>query len=74
MEIKVGVKQVSREIVVESSQTAAEVEKAVSTALDKEQVLVLADVHGRKVLIPSASIGYVDIGEESARRVGFGSV
>ena len=74
MEIKVGVKQVTREIVVESNQTAAEVEKAVSTALDKEQVLVLTDAHGRKVLIPSASIGYVDIGEESARRVGFGSV
>lgn len=73
MDIKVGVKQVSREIVVESSQTAAEVEKAVATALDKDQVLVLSDVHGRKVLIPSASIGYVDIGEETARRVGFGS-
>lgn len=73
MEIKVGVKQVSREIVVESNQTAAEVEKAVSAALDKEQVLVLTDTHGRTVLIPGASIGYVDIGEESARRVGFGS-
>ncbi|HEU5485831.1 MAG TPA: DUF3107 domain-containing protein [Microlunatus sp.] len=74
MEIKVGVKQVSREIVVESDQSAAEVEKAVSTALDKESVLVLTDTHGRKVLIPAVSIGYVDIGEESARRVGFGSV
>lgn len=74
MEIKVGVKQVTREIVLESNQTAAEVEKAVSTALEKETVLVLADVHGRTVLVPGASIGYVDIGEESARRVGFGSV
>ena len=73
MEIKVGVKQVSREIVVESDQTAAEVEKAVASALDKESVLVLTDTHGRKVLVPAASIGYVDIGEESARRVGFGS-
>lgn len=73
MEIKVGVKQVSREIVVDSNQTAAEVEKAVGSALDKESVLVLTDTHGRKVLIPAVSIGYVDIGEESARRVGFGS-
>jgi hypothetical protein len=74
VEIKVGVKQVTREIVVESNQTAAEVEKAVSAALDSDDVLVLTDTHGRKVLIPGASIGYVDIGEESARRVGFGSV
>ena len=57
----------------ESNQTAAEVEKAVATALDKDSVLVLSDAHGRKVLVPAASIGYVDIGEETARRVGFGS-
>jgi len=73
VDIKVGVKQVTREIVLESNQTAAEVEKAVATALDKDSVLVLADAHGRKVIIPAASIGYVDIGEETARRVGFGS-
>ncbi len=73
MDIKVGVKQVNREIVVESNQTAAEVEQAVATALENDSVLVLVDAHGRKVLVPSASIGYVDIGEETARRVGFGS-
>ena len=73
MDIKVGVKQVSREIVVESNQTAAEIEEAVATALANDSVLVLVDAHGRKVLVPSASIGYVDIGEETARRVGFGS-
>jgi hypothetical protein len=73
VDIKVGVKQVSREIVVESNQTAAEIEEAVTTALANDSVLVLVDAHGRKVLVPSASIGYVDIGEETARRVGFGS-
>jgi Protein of unknown function (DUF3107) len=73
VDIKIGVKQVSREIVLESNESAADVEKAVSNALAKESVLVLTDTHGRKVLIPSVSIGYVDIGEESARRVGFGS-
>lgn len=73
MEIKVGVKQVTREIVMESNQSAVEVEEAVSAALEKETVLVLTDVHGRKVMVPGGSIGYVDIGEESARRVGFGS-
>lgn len=73
MEIKIGVKQVSRELLVESNQTAAEVEKAVTAALAKDDVLVLTDTHGRRVLVPGDSIGYVDIGEESARRVGFGS-
>ena len=73
MDIKIGVKQVSREIVLESNQAAGEVEQAVADALSNDSVLVLVDPHGRKVLVPSASIGYVDIGEETARRVGFGS-
>ncbi len=73
MDIKIGVKQVSREIVLESNQAATEIEKAVADALSTDSVLVLVDAHGRKVLVPSASIGYVDIGEETARRVGFGS-
>ena len=73
MDIKIGVKQVSREIVLESNQAAGEVEQAVADALSDDSVLVLVDAHGRKVLVPSASIGYVDIGEETARRVGFGS-
>jgi hypothetical protein len=37
-------------------------------------VFTLTDEHGRKVLIPAERIAYVDIGEENARRVGFGAV
>ncbi len=34
----------------------------------------MTDERGRKVLIPAAKIAYVDLGEENARHVGFGSV
>jgi hypothetical protein len=78
VEIKVGIQHVNREVVLEVTQSAAEVEQAVTEALQasdpKLAVLSLTDEHGRRVLIPSDKIGYVDIGEENGRRVGFGAV
>ncbi len=72
MEIKVGIQHVNREVVLEVSATAAEIEKSVMKAITDETMLSLTDEHGRRVLIPAATIGYVDIGEENSRRVGFG--
>lgn len=78
MEIKIGIQHVNREVVLEVNQSAADVEKAVAAAFEatdpKLAVLTLTDERGRKVLIPSDKIAYVDIGEENGRRVGFGAV
>ena len=74
MEIKVGIQHVNREIVVESSGSAADVEKALADAMSNESFFTVVDDRGRKVLIPATKIAYVDLGEENARRVGFGSL
>lgn len=74
MEIKVGIQHVNREVVVDSPDSAADVEQALAEALESNGLLALADERGRKVLIPVSSIGYLDIGEENVRHVGFGSV
>lgn len=74
MEIKIGIQHIAREIVVESNDSAKQVEKNFADALDREDLLTLNDTRGRKVLIPAAAIGYLDLGEEHARVVGFGSV
>ena len=73
MEIKVGIQHVNREIVVESTESAADIEKALAKALSSETFFTVTDEHGRKVLIPAAKIAYVDLGEENARHVGFGA-
>lgn len=73
MEVKIGVQHAPREIVLESGQSAAEVEQAVSEALaGKSPLLSLEDDHGRKVLVPSERLAYVEIGEPTVRKVGFG--
>lgn len=74
MEIKVGIQYVNREVVVETNQTAADIEQAFSDAVAGDTVFSLTDERGRKVLIPAGKVAYVDLGEENARHVGFGTV
>ena len=75
MEVKIGVQYAAREIVLESSQSAEEVESAVGAALDgSAKLLKLTDEHGRKVLVPAERLAYVEIGEQAARKVGFGAI
>ncbi|MFF4868339.1 MULTISPECIES: DUF3107 domain-containing protein [Streptomyces] len=75
MEVKIGVQHAPREIVLESGQSAEEVERAVADALaGKAQLLSLTDEKGRKVLVPADRIAYVELGEPAVRRVGFGAI
>lgn len=74
MEIRIGVQNTSREVVLESQQSAGDVTAAVSAALQDGGVLSLQDEKGRTVLVPAASIGFVEIGVEESRRVGFGTL
>ncbi|MBD3778605.1 MULTISPECIES: DUF3107 domain-containing protein [unclassified Cellulomonas] len=74
MDITIGVQNLPRELVIESDQTADEVTAAVTEALTGKPVLELVDTRGRRVVVPSASIGYVEIGTESKGRVGFGAL
>ncbi|MER7109037.1 DUF3107 domain-containing protein [Streptomyces sp. NPDC049837] len=75
MEVKIGVQHAPREIALESGQSAEEVERAVTEALaGKTQLLSLTDDKGRKVLVPTDRIAYVEIGEPAKPRVGFGAL
>lgn len=72
MEVKIGVQHVGRELVLESAQTPEQVEKVVTAALaDQNGVLQLVDEKGRRVIVPVAKLGYVEIAEQSHRPVGF---
>lgn len=74
MEVKIGIQNIGREIVLESAQDADEVAKVVAEAISKGTELRLKDDKGRVVIIPSNTLGYVEIGAEEVRRVGFGAL
>lgn len=75
VEVKIGVQNAPREIVIESPQSADEVESAVAKALEgSSKVFSLTDEHGRRVIVPAERLAYIEIGEPTARKVGFGTV
>ena len=75
MEVKIGVQHAARELVLESTQSPQEVEKAVADALRADLgVLSLVDDKGRRVIVPADKLAYVEIAESEQRRVGFGAV
>jgi hypothetical protein len=74
VEVKIGVQNVAREIVVESEQSPEEIEALVTAALTKGGLLSLVDEAGRRVIVPVATIGYVDLGAVKKGAVGFGTI
>ncbi len=74
MEIKIGIQETPRELVVSSSQTPDEVDALISDALGSDDGLLrLTDDKGRKYIVPSDRIAYIEIAPSDVRKVGFAS-
>ena len=73
MEVRVGVRNIARELTFESDQSSSQVQEAVSAGLASGGVISLSDDHGRVLLIPSEALGYVEVGVQEKSKVGFGT-
>ena len=72
MEVRIGVVESPRELVVTSGLTPDEVEALVSDAVHgKSGVLTLVDQKGARFVIPASRVAYVEIGPQDSRKVGF---
>ncbi|MBC6459764.1 DUF3107 domain-containing protein [Actinomadura sp. HBU206391] len=76
MQVRIGVQLVPKELVVETSLSADEIEQALTEALATDNgVFVLKDDRGGgRVVIPATHVGYLEIAEDESRRVGFGTM
>lgn len=75
MEVRIGVQNVAREIVIDSAASAEEIEKIVAEAIESSKPLLsLTDRREKKVVVPVSSIGYVEIGSDTKQTVGFAAV
>ena len=73
VEVKIGVSDSPRELVFNSTQTPEEVEALVTSALGGgSEVLSLSDDKGRRFLVQTSRVAYIEIGAADVRRVGFG--
>ena len=74
MEVKIGVQFANRELVIDSPLTGDEIAEAVSDALTGDSgVLLLNDTKGRRVIVPSEKLAYVELGSPTVGQVGFRS-
>jgi hypothetical protein len=72
VDIRIGIANSPREISFESSQTSAEIEKIVASALEADaKFLTLKDDKGKLYIVPTAALAYLEVGSEESRRIGF---
>jgi hypothetical protein len=70
VEVKIGVQHTTRDLVIETDESAETIEKLVGDAIASEGMLALTDNRGRKVLVPADRLAYVEIGVHTGQ-VGF---
>ena len=73
MEVKIGVQHAARELLVETDETAENVEKMVNEAVASDGLIALTDSKGRRIMVPAAKLAYVEIGGGVTGHVGFRS-
>ncbi|WP_153398845.1 DUF3107 domain-containing protein [Ornithinicoccus halotolerans] len=72
MQIRIGVRDVATEVLVETEEDVEQVLQRVRAALTGDQpTLELPDDRGGQVVVPTAALGYVQVVGEKGR-VGFG--
>ena len=71
VDITIGMRDVARELVLESDLSSEAVTKQVLKALEVGAPIELVDSKGRKVIVPSTALGYIEIVIDEQRRVGF---
>lgn len=71
MEVKIGVVDSPRELTIASGQSPEQVESLVADALQSGDVLKLTDEKGRRYVVSSPKIAYVEIGTGETPAVGF---
>jgi hypothetical protein len=73
VEVKIGIQMAPRELVIETTTSAQDLQRALAAALADGRLFELADEKGRVVLVPVDKIAYVEIDATEPRRIGFGA-
>ena len=72
VQVRITISNVTSDLNFESALGAEQIQSAVNAALKSGDALVIEDIRGRVMMVPADKIGFVEIGEQTDRRVGFG--
>jgi hypothetical protein len=73
VQVRIGVQSVPKELVVETSLSADEVEEAIADALSDQGGVFTLKSKGGRVVVPAAKLAYVEIGDTDVPSMGFGT-
>ena len=73
VEVRIGITDSPRELTIELSNTADEIEATVARALHEGSHIAFTDEKGRRLIVPAAKVGFVEVSARSERKVGFGT-
>lgn len=73
VEVRIGITDSPRELTIELSNTADEIEATVARALNDGSHVAFTDEKGRRLIVPATKVGFVEVSARSERKVGFGT-
>ncbi|EEJ53787.1 DUF3107 domain-containing protein [Mobiluncus mulieris] len=71
MEIKIGIKNVSRELALDLDTNSEELKAQLTSAIKTQETIDLVDKRGAHTLVSGADIAYVEFSPEHQNRIGF---
>ena len=72
VDITIGIQNVARELSIEVDEEPAELTRRAAEAIRAGEPLTLEDAKGQTVVVPAGALGYLIVGTQAGRRVGFG--
>lgn len=73
VEVRIGIQDSPREVVFESAAEPEDLADVISEAWAANELVTLEDVKGRRILVPTDKVAYIELGAPLAGRVGFGA-
>jgi mannose/fructose-specific phosphotransferase system component IIA len=72
VQIKIGIQNSGRELIIESDESVDAINQKIEKALaEPASTLTLTDEKGGTVIVPAAALAYIEIAAEQPRKVGF---
>lgn len=72
VEIRIGIINTARELVIQTAASTTELEKAIAEGLGTDNGTIrFEDEKGHIFVVASRNLGYVEIGVEKTRKIGF---
>lgn len=72
VDIRIGIVNTARELMFQTTQSAADIEKAIAESVGSDNgTLRLEDDKGHVYVVLSRNLAFVEIGQEKSRKVGF---